>query len=607
MMNAEAIEDDGTRWLRIWVQLRPEANPALVRQKLHATLKTFRVEKAKSYTGRRPQVAIDQYVNANVFLNPASAGASALQTHYRQSLKVLGVLVALVLLIACANVANLFTAQAAARAREMALRVSIGAGRGRLIQLVMVESALVALFSSALGGAFAWWAAPQVVSAINPPYNPARLTLPADWRVLGFAVLLALAVTFLFGLVPALRASAVKPVSALKGGEDPHARRRLMHGLVAAQVAFCFLVHFVAGLFVASFDRLSHQPTGFDPARLLLLVTGATSPQPPANWDQVVDHLRTIQGVQSAALSDWALMTGSGRNHNIAINGALREDYDPYFLGISPGWLETMRIPMIDGRDFRPEDRHPKVAIVNERFAKVFFGGQNPVGKTFTIPRFNGERVEIVGLVRDAVYSNQREGIRATAYTPAHSELGHALPFATFLVRAASDDLQTLSTLLRREVSRVRPEFRVSTVRTQTELVQLHTIRERLLAALALFFAGVSLMLAAVGLFGVLDYAVQRRRREIGIRLALGAPPVHVAGKVTVEVFAMVLIGAAAGLAAGVAAERYIESLLYQVKATDLTMLVLPTLVIFAAAVVAALPPVIRAVRIDPAGMLRAD
>ncbi len=198
-----------------------------------------------------------------------------MQKDYRRSLAALGVLVALVLLIACANVANLMTAQAAARAREMALRVSIGAGRWRLVQLVLVESAMLAFLAAAIGALFAWWSAPFVVGRINPPDNPARLVLPADWRVLGFGLALTFGVTLLFGLAPALRASAVKPASALKGGDDPHSRRRLMHALIAVQVAFCFLVLFVAGLFVATFDRLSNQPTGFSADRLLTLETVA--------------------------------------------------------------------------------------------------------------------------------------------------------------------------------------------------------------------------------------------------------------------------------------------------------------------------------------------
>ena len=257
-----AVERSDWTWHRTLARLKPGVAVESVRQKLDAISRAFERERAKGFTGMSKQ-SIDNLLNQTVFLEPAAAGVSDLQNDYRRSLVALGVLVALVLLIACANVANLMTAQAAARAREMALRVSIGAGRWRLVQLVLVESAWLAFLAAAIGAFFAWWSAPFVVSRINPPDNPARLFLPADWRVLGFGLALTVGVTLLFGLAPALRASAVKPASALKGGEDPHSRRRLMHALIAVQVAFCFLVLFVAGLFVATFDRLSNRPTGF--------------------------------------------------------------------------------------------------------------------------------------------------------------------------------------------------------------------------------------------------------------------------------------------------------------------------------------------------------
>ena len=608
MMNKAAIEDLGWSWFRTWVQLRPGMNVDLVRQQLQAASKAFREEKAKTFTGGQSKRTIEQYVNTPMFLGPASAGVSGLQKKYRQALAILGALVGLVLLIACANVANLMAAQAAARAREMALRVSIGAGRWRLVQLVLVEGVLVALLASALAGLFAWWAAPFVVGAINPPDNPARLVLPADWRVTGFAILLALAAAALFGIMPAWRAATVKPVSALKGGEDPRGRRRLMNVLVAVQVAFCFFVQFTAGLFVATFDRLSHQSTGFASERLLLLGTVAEAEQPTERWNQVLDHLRSVRGVESVGLSAWPLMSGNGWSNVVSINGTVREDVQPYFLRVSPGWLATMKIPMIGGRDFRLDDLYPGKVIVNESFARAFFDGQNPVGKSFARP-IDGEKpapYEIVGYVRDARYRNMREAIRPTAYFPFHFGKDQT-DWGTFIVRTAAVDPLAMAQMLRREVPRARSEFRVSNIETQAELVQSHTVRERLLAMLALFFAAVALLLAGVGLFGVLDYSVQQRRREIGIRMALGAQSFDVAFRVTVGVFGMVLIGAAAGLAAGLASERYLETLLYQVKATDLTMLAVPAVTIFTAALLAALPPVIRAVRIDPARMLRAD
>jgi ABC-type lipoprotein release transport system permease subunit len=210
------------------------------------------------------------------------------------------------------------TARAAVRAHEMALRVSIGAGRWRLVQLVLTESAWLAVLSTALGALFAWQAAPLVLGMINSPDDPARLALPADWRVLSFALLLAAGVTFLFGIAPALRSSGVKPVLALKGGEDPHSRRRLMHALIALQVAFCFLVLFVAGLFVNSFDRLSNQALGFSPERVLNLETLARRPQLPAYWDKVAGNLRAVPGVEKVAITGWPLLSGESSVSDVA-------------------------------------------------------------------------------------------------------------------------------------------------------------------------------------------------------------------------------------------------------------------------------------------------
>ncbi len=280
VMHPGAIHDDWT-WHRTLALVKPGVAVEPLSAKLEAISRAFEEQRMKGVGSGMPKQMLDAFLSQKVLLEPAASGASELRSETRRPLEILGVLVALVLLVACANVANLMTAQATARAREMALRVSIGGGRWRLIQLMLVESGLLAFLAAALGAGFAWWSGPFVVGMINPPNNPARLVLPADWRVLGFGVALALAVTLLFGLAPALRASAVNPVSAIKGGEDPHSRRRLMHALIGVQVAFCFLVLFVAGLFVATFERLSNQPTGFSANRLLVLDTVAKVPQPP--------------------------------------------------------------------------------------------------------------------------------------------------------------------------------------------------------------------------------------------------------------------------------------------------------------------------------------
>lgn len=605
MMHPGVTHDDWT-WHRTLARLKPAVAVEPVRARLHATSRAFEAERAKGFTGMSKE-DIAKFLDQTVVLEPAAAGASGLQQDYRLALVALAVLVALVLLIACANVANLLTAQAAARAREMALRVSIGAGRRRLVQLILVESAIIALLAASLGALFAWWSAPFVLSRINSPDNPARLSLPADWRIFAFGLALTVGVTLLFGLAPALRASAVHPAGALKGGSAPHSRRRSMHALIAVQAAFCFLVLFLTGLFVATFDRLAHRPVGFDAERLINLETVAEQAQLPVYWDQVAEHLRTVPGVQSVALATWPLLGGSSWNGFVSVSGAPPGPVLAYYLHVSPGWVDTMKIPLVEGTDFRASDTSPGVAIVNETFAKQFFTGRHPIGVSFA----KGDlRYRVVGVVRDAPYKSMREPILPVAYVPFHSVDAKgpvAVDYGTFVVRTSTSNPRALASILRREVPRARPGFRVSNIRTQKEIDDSHTVRERLLAMLALFFAMVALLLAAVGLYGVLDYSVLQRRREIGIRMAIGAPAGDIARRVTTDIFSMVLLGALGGLALGMASVRYIETLLYNVKPTDPGALALPPLTIFAAALLAALPAVIRAVRIDPAATLRAE
>jgi ABC-type antimicrobial peptide transport system permease subunit len=327
----------------------------------------------------------------------------------------------------------------------------------------------------------------------------------------------------------------------------------------------------------------------------------------------MADQLRAVSGVQAVALEGWPLMSGTMHNDRISVNNAPPSEVLAFFLAVSPGWLDAMKIPLISGRDFRDTDAHPSVAIVNEMFAKQYFDGANPVGKSFETKTPDGanRHFVIVGLAGDASYRSLREEMLPQAYIPIHSVdtagAAQRIRGATIVVRIKTTEASTLAGTLRRVVAQADPVFRVSTVNTQMELIQAQTIRERLLANLAVFFAGVALLLAAIGLYGVLNYSVMQREREIGIRVAVGARAENIAWLVTTRVAAMVAVGALAGLILALGSQRYVATLLYRVKATDPWMLVFPTTVLLTAALLAVLPAVRRAVKIDPSVMLRAE
>jgi predicted permease len=605
--------DDRMDWHRIFLMLKPGVNPATalepIRQHLSAVNRAFGRSCSTCFRGET-KASIDRFLNQTLVFHSAGAGISELQKDYRRLLGVLGLLVALVLMIACVNVANMMTAQAAARAHEMALRISIGAGRRRLVQLILSQSALLALQASVLGAFFAAWSAPFVLSLVNPPDNPARLALPADWRVLLFGFGLIILVVVFLGLLPALRASAVRPVVALKGGEEPHLPRRFMRGAVALQVAFCFLVLFLSSLFVASFERLQNRPLGFSTDRLLLLETVAGKGQLPVVWNQTAEALRAVPGVNSVAISGWPLLGRIKINSDISINGAPPSSTPAFFLNVSPGWLSTMKIPVISGADFRPEDTSPGAALVNETFVKTFFPGQDPIGRTFERGA-NQPLNKIIGVTPDIPDHDLREPNRSVFYVPFNAIDDKSIPqivsFATFAIHTEASNPLALAGSLRQFISQRHNGLRVSNVTTQLDLVRDQTIRERLIATLAAFFAVVALLLAGIGLYAVLNYSVLQRRREIGIRMAIGSTRAGIVRIVTLDVFPMIAFGGCAGVALGFGAARYVESLFYQVKATDADIIALPACALGLTVLVATLPAVFRALHTDPTETLRAE
>jgi predicted permease len=595
-------------WIRTLVLIKPGTFFVPLRQKLSATSRAFEQERAKGVTGET-KMLFQKILEATLLMDRAGAGASSLQDEYRNSLGILGVLVVLVLLIACANVANLKMAQAATRAREMALRVAIGAGRGRLVRMLLVENAMLAVLAAGLGTLVAWRSAPLVVAMIQSSDNPVRLVLNTDWRVLGFGAGLVFFVLLLFGVVPALRASGVKPVSALKGGDDdPRGRRRLMHGMIATQVAFCFLVIFLSGLFVRTFESLSQKPLGFSPENLLLLDVVAQQGQPPAVWDQVGDSLRNVPGVEKVAIASWPLLSGDSWNNFVSVAGRAPSPIIAYLLAISPEWPETMKIPLLAGGNLHPGDTAPMQAIVNQSFVKTFLDEKNPVGKTF---QERDNHYEVVGVIADVPYSDLRDANVPVAYIPFDQLKAEGVAQKetqeTFVVRTSGSNPLALASVLRKAIPQARAGFRVSDLRTQSDLVRAQTVRERLLAMLAAFFSFVALLLAALGLYGVLSYSVQQREREFGIRIAVGARVGDIAWQATSAVLLMVISGAVIGAALGIASVRYVEALLYGVKGSEPIMLIAPALLLLAIALLSALPVIGRASRIDPNVMLRAE
>ena len=427
MWDDRAIADPDTRWFKIWGRMEAGVAEEQAQAVLQTVLTNFRRAQAARLPEESPD-RIEQFLNTRVHLRSAANGPSGLRENFARALWVLGALAALVLLIACANIASLLVARATARQREMAVRASIGAGRGRLIQQALIESGLLALTSCALGAVLAVVATPKLVSMIGTSNAVVRLDVGLDWRVLGFLGGVGILVTFLFGLPPALHASAVPPAGALRSGGRHATHAGLFRPLVAAQIAFSFVVLFVAGLSLTSFVKLLRTDLGFDASNVALVNVTATPGRPDsgqtlATWINLLERVEHTPGVESASLSGWGLFTGSGRNKSVRIPGRTIDGYMPWYLPVSPGFLQTMRIPLMAGRDLEWRDAQPEqptAVIVNESFARRYFPGESAVGKRFL--RVDGGAVlveqEVVGVARDAKYTDLREPAPPTVYDP---------------------------------------------------------------------------------------------------------------------------------------------------------------------------------------------
>ena len=560
-----------------------------------------------------PREWLDRYVSTTqVRLERAGSGFSEPQEAYGRALKSLGGLAVLLLLIACANVSNLMFGLAVARARELALRVAIGAGRLRVVRLLMAEALLLGLFSAALGAALSIWLAPFVVRMLSAAEVPLELTLSIDARAVSFFAATALVTCVLCGLGPALRASAIPVSASLKSGRVALRHKQSGRLLLAGQVGFCFIVVLAGGLFATSLTRLAKLPTGFDANGLVNLDVVAESAQPPSAWQALEERLAGLPGVSNAALAGWPLLDGSSMNARVVTgNGAFSERLVEFFC-ISPRWLDTMGIPLLEGRGFERGATYPGVALVNHTFVDQFYGGEPVAGRSFQRvgPQDTRTDLRILGTVADSKQNELRAAIPPVAYIPCDAVDAEGVPRArswgTFVVRGSGSDLALVASAAADEVA-AASGFRVRESRTQQAVNGRHTVRERLLATLGVYFSGVALLLTGVGLFGMLHYVFRQRQREVGVRLALGGGAIRVAREIARGAFGMILVGLAGGLVVGIAVMQAISTLLFGVEPTDPTMLAVPVALVTLVSLLAALPVVIRAVRTDPTIVLRAE
>jgi putative ABC transport system permease protein len=613
-INATTADDRYSGWDQVWGRLEPGVKPEQARQALQAAFTNYRRDHTDEFIrAGGPPDQLPKYKSAPLNLRSGATGApSMVRMDFERPLWILAAVVALVLLIACSNVANLLIARAAAREREMAMRISIGAGRARLLQQLLIESGLLAGLACVMGLAVTSETAPSIVNLLSPSDYPAYLDLQIGWRILGFVALIGVAVTVLFGLGPALRASSVSPHEALKtGGSKQSARSGLLRPLLASQVGFSFVVLFVGGLLLLSFHKITSVDLGFSKDRVVLINIGigdsTKEERARVIATEVLDSIRRVPGVQAAAISDQGLIGGNFawiETPGVRFPGREPEVRKPRCLAVSAGFFETMQIPLLHGRDVMGRDRTPELTavVVNQEFVRQYLPDENPLGKRFQKMGDDPHPLleEIVGVVGNAKTNNLREPNAPTVYEP------WPYPGQTLNVRSAGSPLALLPAI-RQAINRFNPEVRAYGVTLQSTRINNTLLRERLLALLAGFFAIVAVVLAAIGLYGVLSYSVVRRTKEIGIRVALGARQLGVVRLVVSDVVLVIVVGLVIGVVGGFALGRVVASLLFEVKPSDFWSLALPLACFLAASALAALPPAFRAARVDPIVALREE
>jgi predicted permease len=558
-----------------------------------------------------------RYLDMKLAAFSVANGLSRLRSDYETPLWLLLAIAGLVLMIACANLANLMLARASAREREIAVRLALGAERSRLVRQLLTESLLLAFAGALFGIGLARLLSRLLIDYLSGEAGRLFVSLSTDWRVLGFTAALAVLTCLVFGLAPALKATSSPParVMSLAGRGLTAARERfsLRRGLVVVQVALSLVLVVTAILFAGSLRKILTLDAGFQRDGLLIMDFDFTSLNLPEAQrmpfaESLLDRLRGVSGIDGAAESSELPLAGSYWNNQVIVDGK-KSDEDVDMSHISPGYFKTMGTPLLAGRDFDDHDRPgaPKVAIVNQEFARKIMHTDNPVGRTFKIDVYQGEpqyEYQIVGLVRNSKYVDLREDFPPIAYYPQLQD-GKPEPGTEVIVRS-SMGLEPLLDSLRKTVRNMNPAITID-FHVYNGMVKKALLRERLLATLSGFFGALAVVLATIGLYGVIAYLVVRRTNEIGIRMALGATPARILVMVVREAAVLLLFGIAAGAVLTLAAGKQAAALLYGLKPWDPAVMIAAALGLAAVAVTASLLPARRAARLQPTVALREE
>ncbi len=610
------MDDRRSRWVQVFARLKPgntvEGAQAQM-QRLFLQIREYEATLPAANKWSPYQRA--QFMKGTLFVEKAATGYSNLRNNFSSALVVLMCMVGLVLLIACANVANLLIARAFSRQKEIAVRLSMGASRGQLVRQLLVESLLLSFGGGVTGIFLAFVMTRGLLTLIPAEGNPLLIRPTPDLRILLFTITLTMLTGLIFGLMPALSASRPDPWSTLKETIGSVAGTGgsllLRKGLVAAQVALSFLLMFGAGLFVRSLQNLQTTDTGFK--QMDNLVTFQLSPA-LNGYDnlravqfnqQLLDHIRGAAGVKSASFASVALLAGDEWDSGVTVEGHQAkdgEDMQAFMNSLSPGYFQTMGITLLDGRDFNQRDMvdEVKVAIVNQRFAQHYFGQQSAVGRHLgrggPLSKLD---VEIIGVVADTLYEGPREGVRRQVFVPKWGKGG-----ATYYVRSALGSSSAYAQM-RDEVKKLDAAMPVYGMKTLADQLDQRLLTERLIALLSAGFGFLATALAAIGLYGVMAFVVARRTKELGVRIALGAQQGSVIWLVMKEVLIMLGLGLAIGVPSAIALGQYVSSQLYGIKGNDPWIAGSAVVVLIVVACLAGFIPAHRASRIDPILALR--